>query len=109
MDVRNVFDVLGAGASIAAIVGVVIQLYLVRRDARQRATVPVGVREQPSASVATTPVPSPPGSQGPPEIQTSPTSSTTPTSPAPAPQTSREPPTLGAKPGATDSGWGAFF
>jgi hypothetical protein len=104
MDVRNVFDVLGAGASVAAIVGVIIQLYLLRRDARERATVPAAVPEQPPANVATTPTPGPPASTAP---TTSEPPSTIGAPPRPSQSADSAAPIGSARVG--DSGWGAFF
>ncbi len=99
MDVRSVFDVLGAGASVAAIVGVIIQVYLLRRDAARRAlTVPADTPERPPATIPTASVsPGPPTSTVPPTVGAQPEPETLPT------------PGLRPPPVADDSGWGAFF
>lgn len=93
MGVRSVFDVLGAGASIAAIVGVLIQIFLVRRDVARRAeTVPAAGPERPPATIPTAPAtPGPPTTGAQTERETLPT------------------PGLRPPPVADDSGWGAFF
>jgi hypothetical protein len=93
MDVRSVFDVLGAGASVAAIVGVIIQLYLLRRDTARRAeTAPAAASERPPATIPAAPVsPGSPTTGARTEVETLPTPG-------------RRPP-----PPADDSGWGAFF